>query len=72
MCSPKGASVDDVLSTGKILCAMLQLLSKAGIGAEDVSVMPVAEFPVHRGRELLPGRGFGRTNTQSLLVFGDT
>jgi adenine phosphoribosyltransferase len=71
----RGASVvvvDDVLSTGETLCAVLQLLSIAGIRAEDVSVMTVAEFPVHRGRELLRGRGFGRTNIQSLLVFGDT
>jgi adenine/guanine phosphoribosyltransferase-like PRPP-binding protein len=52
---PRGASVvvvDDVLSTGETLCAVLQLLDEAGIGAEDVSVMAVAEFPVHRGREL--------------------
>jgi adenine phosphoribosyltransferase len=71
---PRGASVvvvDDVLATGKTLCAVLQLLDKAGIGAEDVSVMAVAEFPVHRGRELLHGHGFGRVNIQSLLVFGN-
>ena len=70
---PKGASVvvvDDVLSTGETLCAVLQLLNKAGIDAEDVSIMVVAEFPVHRGRELLRQRGFGRINIQSLLVFG--
>ena len=70
---PRGASVvvvDDVLSTGETLCAVLQLLNEAGIGAEDVNVMVVAEFPVHRGRELLRQRGFGRTNIQSLLVFG--
>ncbi|SLM37871.1 phosphoribosyl transferase domain protein [Lasallia pustulata] len=70
---PRGASVvvvDDVLSTGETLCAVLQLLDEAGIGAEDVSIMVVAEFPVHRGRELLRQRGFGRINIQSLLVFG--
>ncbi|OXV05900.1 hypothetical protein Egran_06331 [Elaphomyces granulatus] len=70
---PKCASVvvvDDVLSTGETLCAVLQLLNEAGIGAEDVSIMVVAEFPVHRGRELLRQRGFGRINIQSLLVFG--
>ncbi|KAF1848110.1 phosphoribosyl transferase domain protein [Cucurbitaria berberidis CBS 394.84] len=70
---PKGASVvivEDVLSTGETLSAMLQLLDKAGIGAEDASVIVVAEFPIHRGRELLRKRGFGRTNIQSLLVFG--
>ncbi|KAF1813102.1 PRTase-like protein [Eremomyces bilateralis CBS 781.70] len=62
--------VDDVLSTGKTLCAVLQLLDKDGIGSDDVSIMTVAEFPVHRGRELLRRRGFGRINIQSLLVFG--
>lgn len=70
---PKGASVvvvDDVLSAGETLCAMLQLLDEAGIDAEDVSIMVVAEFPVHRGRELLRQRGFGRINIQSLLIFG--
>lgn len=64
--------VDDVLSTGKTLCAVLQLLVKAGIGAEDVRVMVVAEFPAHRGRQLLRRAGFGKTNIQSLLVFGGT
>lgn len=70
---PRGASVvvlDDVLATGETLCAVLRLLDEAGISAEDVSVMVVAEFPVHRGRELLRQRGFGRVNIQSLLVFG--
>ncbi|KAL9099122.1 MAG: hypothetical protein Q9163_005335 [Psora crenata] len=70
---PRGASVvvvDDVLSTGETLCAVQQLLDEAGIGAEDVSIMVVAEFPIHRGRELLRQRGFGRINIQSLLVFG--
>jgi adenine phosphoribosyltransferase len=68
---PKGALVvvvDDVLATGKTLCAVLQLLDKAG--ARDVTVMAVAEFFVYRGRELLRRRGFGRVNIQSLLVFG--
>ncbi|MCJ1284134.1 hypothetical protein MMC26_003465 [Xylographa opegraphella] len=70
---PIGASVvvvDDVLSTGETLCAVLKLLGEAGIDAEDVSIMVVAEFPVHRGREVLRQRGFGRINVQSLLVFG--
>ncbi|KAL7625173.1 hypothetical protein AAE478_004388 [Parahypoxylon ruwenzoriense] len=70
---PRGASVvvvDDVLATGKTLCAVLQLLVEAGISTEDVSVMVVAEFPVHCGRELLRQRGFGGVNIQSLLVFG--
>ncbi|KAF9629162.1 hypothetical protein BFW01_g10365 [Lasiodiplodia theobromae] len=70
---PRGAPVlvvDDVLSTGETLCAVLQLLIEDGISAEDVSVMTVAEFPIHRGRELLRRRGFGGVNIQSLLVFG--
>jgi len=69
---PRGASVvvvDDVLSTGETLCAVLQLLYEAGIDAKDVSIVVVAEFPVHRGRELLRQRGFSRVNTQSLLIF---
>lgn len=32
--------------------------------------MVVAEFPVHRGREMLRKQGFGAVNIQSLLVFG--
>jgi adenine/guanine phosphoribosyltransferase-like PRPP-binding protein len=70
---PRGTSVvvvDDVLSTGETLCAVLQLLDEAGIGAEDVSIMVVAEFLVHCGQELLHQRGFGRINIQSLLIFG--
>jgi adenine phosphoribosyltransferase len=70
---PSGASVvvvDDVFSTGETLCAVLELLHEAGINAEDVSIMVVAEFPIHRGRELLRQRGFGRISIQSLLVFG--
>lgn len=70
---PRGASVvviDDVLSTGETLCAVLQLL-EASIGVENVSIMAVAEFSVHRGRELLRRHGFGKINIQSLLVFGD-
>jgi adenine phosphoribosyltransferase len=62
--------VDDVLSTGRTLCAVLQLLEKAGITAENISVMVVVEFPVHRGRDLLRQRGFGKVSIQSLLVFG--
>ena len=68
----RGASVvvvDDVLATGETLCAVLQLLEEAEIAVEDVKVMVVAEFPVHRGRELLRQRGFGRAMIQSLLVF---
>lgn len=70
-----GASVvvvDDVLSTGETLCAVLHLLNQAGVGADDVSIMVVAEFPVHRGRDLLRRRGFGSSSIRSLLVFGGT
>ncbi|KAK9421797.1 putative Phosphomevalonate kinase [Seiridium unicorne] len=70
---PGGASVvvvDDVLATGRTLCAVLRLLFEAGISAENVSVMVVAEFPAHRGRELLHRLGFGVINIQSLLFFG--
>ncbi|KAF4510099.1 hypothetical protein G6O67_002017 [Ophiocordyceps sinensis] len=69
---PRGASVvvvDDVLATGKTLCAVLQLLRGAGIRAGDVSVMVVAEFPLHRGRQLLRSHGFGGVEIRSLLVF---
>ncbi|KAM0716828.1 hypothetical protein Q7P37_007631 [Cladosporium fusiforme] len=69
---PRGASVcvvDDVLATGNTLCAVLQLLIEAGVGPEDVVVMVVAEFPLHRGRQLLRQRGFGGVKVQSILVF---
>ncbi|KAK8859591.1 phosphoribosyl transferase domain protein [Apiospora arundinis] len=67
-----GASVvvvDDVLATGKTLCTVLQLLNEAGVGPENVSILLVAEFPVHRGRELLRRRGYGSAHIHSLLVF---
>ncbi|KAJ9129910.1 Phosphoribosyl transferase domain protein [Pleurostoma richardsiae] len=70
---PRGASVmvvDDVLATGRTLCAVLQLLDEIGIRAEYISVVVVVEFPVHRGRELLRRYGFGKVSVQSLLVFG--
>lgn len=72
---PKGTPrsvlvVDDVLSTGETLCAVLRLLKQAGVGAECVYVMVVAEFPLHKGRELLHRCGFGGTSVQSLLVLG--
>lgn len=72
---PQGVSVvvvDDVLATGETLCAVLRLLDKVGIRTRHVSIMVVAEFPFHRGRELLRSRGFGNVNIQSLLVFGGT
>jgi adenine/guanine phosphoribosyltransferase-like PRPP-binding protein len=62
--------VDDVLATGATLCAVLQLLAEAGIGADRVSIMVVAEFPAHLGRELLRQKGFSRASIQSLIVFG--
>ncbi|KAK1238234.1 hypothetical protein MKX08_002813 [Trichoderma sp. CBMAI-0020] len=70
---PRGASVvvvDDVLATGRTLYAILQLLAKAGISNKDISIIVVAEFPVHRGRELLYHNGYGGIRIQSLLVFG--
>ncbi|GKT81559.1 phosphoribosyl transferase domain protein [Colletotrichum tofieldiae] len=69
---PRGGTVvvvEDVLATGKTLCAVLQLLGEAGINEEQVGIIAVAEFPIHRGRALLHQRGFGRVNVQSLLVF---
>ncbi|CAI7664515.1 unnamed protein product [Penicillium viridicatum] len=66
---PRDASVvvvDDVLSTGNTLCAVLQLFGEVGIA--DVSILVVGEFPVHRGRQLLRQHGFG-VNIHSLLIF---
>jgi adenine/guanine phosphoribosyltransferase-like PRPP-binding protein len=60
--------IDDVLSTGQTLCAVLELLSKAGVSTGDISIMVVAKVPFHRGRELLLDPGFGRVSVQSLLV----
>ncbi|CAG8118858.1 unnamed protein product [Penicillium salamii] len=43
----KGASVvvvDDVLASGRTMCAMLRLLEKAHVRMKDVSVLVVAEF----------------------------
>ena len=62
--------VDDVLSIGKTLCAVLQLLSKLGLPMENVEVMVVAEMPTHRGRLRLRENRFGMVRVQSLLVFG--
>jgi adenine phosphoribosyltransferase len=61
--------VDDVLATGNTLCAVLSLLTGAGIQDSDITVMVVAEFPAHRGRQMLCRAGFGRAQIQSLLVF---
>ncbi|KAF5648860.1 phosphoribosyl transferase domain protein [Fusarium sp. NRRL 25303] len=68
----KGSKVvvfDDVLATGKTLVAVLELLVKVGVRPEDISVMVVAEFPFHRGRQRLLESAFGRVAVQSLLVF---
>ncbi|KAK4194506.1 hypothetical protein QBC40DRAFT_344103 [Triangularia verruculosa] len=62
--------VDDVLATGNTLCAVLRLLVKVGVEMTDISVIVVAEFPLHKGRELLCREGFGKVNVQSLLAFG--
>jgi adenine phosphoribosyltransferase len=70
---PKGASVvvvDDVLATGKTLCAVLSLLREVGVDEGRISVMGVAEFPIHCGRRVLREDGFGNVRVQSLLVFG--
>ncbi|KAK7213061.1 hypothetical protein V2G26_020239 [Clonostachys chloroleuca] len=63
--------VDDVLATGKTLCAVLQLLQSVGVTVKDITVSVVAEFPVHGGRALLHREGFGDVKIESLLVFGD-
>ena len=60
--------VDDVLATGKTLCAVLELLVKAGACIENIRVMVVAELPRHRGRDLLCQHGFGAVHVESLLV----
>ncbi|KAF5550895.1 phosphoribosyl transferase domain-containing protein [Fusarium napiforme] len=61
--------LDDVLATGETLVAVLELLVKVGLRPEDISVMVVAEFPFHRGRQRLWASAFGRVAVQSLLVF---
>jgi adenine phosphoribosyltransferase len=61
--------IDDVLATGKTLSVVLELLHKVGVSTDDITIMVVAEFPFHRGRELLHQRGFGKIIVQSLLVF---
>lgn len=62
--------VDDVLSSGKTVWAVLQLLRKAGVRPADVTVMVVAELPGHRGREFLRMSGFGEVSVRSLFVYG--
>lgn len=70
---PDGASVvvvDDVLSTGNTLCAVLRLLEKAGVAPSRISALLIAEFPLHRGRHFLQKNGFDEVHIRSLLVFG--
>ncbi|KAL3479396.1 hypothetical protein BJX99DRAFT_268342 [Aspergillus californicus] len=62
--------LDDVLASGRTLCAVLQLLNQVGISLEKIHVIVVAEFPAHGGRGFLREQGFGRVNIQSLLVLG--
>lgn len=62
--------VDDVFATGKTLCAVLELLVELGVPARNISIMVVAELPIHNGREMLRKKGFGEVSIQSLLVFG--
>ncbi|KAK1710015.1 uncharacterized protein BDZ83DRAFT_724092 [Colletotrichum acutatum] len=61
--------IDDVFASGETVCAVLELLKKAGLKAERTSVMTVAEFPCHRGRQMLRSRGFERVSVQSLLIY---
>ncbi|KAI1386224.1 uncharacterized protein F4822DRAFT_309376 [Hypoxylon trugodes] len=61
--------VDDVLSSGETIYAMLQLLKKAGVSPGNVTVMVVAEFPAHCARAMLRQRGFGRVKIQSLFAY---
>jgi adenine phosphoribosyltransferase/phosphomevalonate kinase len=61
--------VDDTLATGETLSAILQAMKRAGVTVENVSVLVVAEFPIHRGRELLCKRGFAGVSVRSLLSF---
>jgi hypothetical protein len=48
---------------------MINLLELAGISPKDVTVIVVAEFPVHRGRQMLREQGFGAVNVHSLLIY---
>ena len=57
------------LSSGQTLCAVLSLLLKAGVDLKEVDVLVVAEFPIHRGRDVLYHKGFGLVTVDSLLVF---
>ncbi|CAI0651644.1 unnamed protein product, partial [Colletotrichum noveboracense] len=64
-----GLVVDGVFASGETMCSVLELLSKRDIGMGEVSVMVVADFPVHRGRLLLRISGFGLVDVKSVLVF---
>ncbi|KAI1330871.1 hypothetical protein F5Y16DRAFT_395836 [Xylariaceae sp. FL0255] len=62
--------VDDVLTSGTTLLALLQLLEKAGITSDRIHVMVIAEFPEYCARKMLYQKGFGKVRIQSLLVYG--
>ncbi len=64
------AIIHDVDATGKILCTIINLLESAGIRPKDITAIVVAEFPVHRGRQMLREQGFGTVNVHSLLIYG--
>ena len=61
--------IDDTLALGETLCAVLRVLKVASVIIENVSILVVAEFPMHRGREMLRKRGFLKVSVRSLLVF---
>ncbi|PVH93019.1 hypothetical protein DM02DRAFT_697746 [Periconia macrospinosa] len=70
---PRWASVlviDDVLASGRTLCAVFDLIHKAGIKKNNVRAFVVAEFPLHKGRQALQLHGFGSCRVQSILNFG--
>ncbi|KAK4231870.1 hypothetical protein QBC38DRAFT_406514 [Podospora fimiseda] len=63
--------IDDVLASGRTLCSVLELvINKAGMKQENIRVLVVAEFPAHKGREMLKNKGFGGVWVGSLVVFG--
>lgn len=67
---PKAASVviiDDVLSIGGTLCAVLRLLEEPGLSTEHTGMTVAAEIPMHHAREPLRQRGFGKVRMQRLL-----
>jgi hypothetical protein len=63
------AVVDDVMACGATLCAVLQLLDRTSVHAENVDIMVVAELPVHRGRGCFRQHGFGNVGVQNPVTF---